>query len=89
MGVLSSEVLTGETVELLQLMIRNRCVNDGTADRYLTWSARDPEHLIAHEGQPRQLYGTYTEICDALRTATGREPQFDRPNDIRHESSGN
>ena len=60
-------------------------VNDGTADRYLTWSARDPEHLIAHEGQARQLSGTYTAICDALRTATGREPQFDRPNDIRHE----
>jgi acetylornithine deacetylase/succinyl-diaminopimelate desuccinylase-like protein len=30
-GVLSAEVLTGETVELLQAMIRNRCVNDGTA----------------------------------------------------------
>ena len=25
-----SDVLTGETVELLQQMIRNRCVNDGT-----------------------------------------------------------
>ena len=31
-GVLSAEVLTGETVELLQAMIRNRCVNDGTAE---------------------------------------------------------
>ena len=30
-GVLTAEVLTGETVELLQAMIRNRCVNDGTA----------------------------------------------------------
>jgi hypothetical protein len=26
------ESLTGETVELLQTMIRNRCVNDGTAE---------------------------------------------------------
>ena len=32
MGALSSEILTGETVELLQEMIRNRCVNDGTAE---------------------------------------------------------
>ena len=31
-GVLPAEVLTGETVELLQQMIRNRCVNDGTAE---------------------------------------------------------
>jgi acetylornithine deacetylase/succinyl-diaminopimelate desuccinylase-like protein len=31
-GVLSAEVMTGETVELLQEMIRNRCVNDGTAE---------------------------------------------------------
>ena len=32
MGALSSEILTGETVELLQEMIRNRCVNDGTTE---------------------------------------------------------
>jgi len=32
MGVSSAEAMTGETVELLQAMIRNRCVNDGTAD---------------------------------------------------------
>ena len=25
-----SDTLTGQTVELLQQMIRNRCVNDGT-----------------------------------------------------------
>ncbi len=31
-GVLTAEVLTGETVELLQAMIRNKCVNDGTAE---------------------------------------------------------
>ena len=27
-----SDGLTGETVELLQALIRNRCVNDGTAE---------------------------------------------------------
>ncbi|HZX56536.1 MAG TPA: M20/M25/M40 family metallo-hydrolase, partial [Ilumatobacteraceae bacterium] len=32
MGVSSAEAMTGETVELLQAMIRNRCVNDGTAE---------------------------------------------------------
>ncbi len=26
------DALTGATVELLQVLIRNRCVNDGTAD---------------------------------------------------------
>ena len=32
MGVSTAEAMTGETVELLQAMIRNRCVNDGTAE---------------------------------------------------------
>ena len=32
MGVSSAEAMTGETVELLQEMIRNRCVNDGTPE---------------------------------------------------------
>jgi len=32
MGVSSAEAMTGETVELLQAMIRNKCVNDGTAE---------------------------------------------------------
>ena len=36
MGVSSAEAMTGETVELLQAMIRNRCVNDGTAGVRLT-----------------------------------------------------
>ena len=84
-GTISAVPLPPRQAGIVRPTFNPLVVNDGTADRYLTWSARDPEHLIAHEGQPRQLYGTYTEICDALRTATGREPQFDRPNDIRHE----
>ena len=84
-GTISAVPLPPRQTGIVRPTFNPLVVNDGTADRYLTWSARDPEHLIAHEGQPRQLYGTYTEICDALRTATGREPQFDRPNDIRHE----
>src|SRR5882672_9817264 len=81
-GTISAVPLPPRQTGIVRPTFNPPVVNDGTADRYLTWSGRDPEHLIAHEGQPRQLYGTYTEICDALRTATGREPQFDRPNDI-------
>lgn len=59
-------------------------VNDGATDRLLTWRDRDPVHLLP-EAEPRQLFGTYTVICDALRRASGREPQFDRLDDIRHD----
>jgi hypothetical protein len=60
-------------------------VNDGETDRHLTWASRDDAlpHLV--EGEPRQLFNTFIAVCDALRTTTGREPQFDAPNDIRHE----
>ena len=47
-GVLPAEVLTGETVELLQLMIRNRCVNDGTAES--GFESRNAELLASFLG---------------------------------------
>jgi hypothetical protein len=37
--IVSSDGLTGQTVELLQALIRNACVNDGTADV----GPRDPQ----------------------------------------------
>ncbi len=59
--------------------------NDGQQDRHLTWASRDPAVAQLVEGEPRQLYGTFIRVCDALRLETGREPQFNAPNDIRHE----
>jgi len=60
-------------------------VDDGAGNRLLTWESRD--HGLPHlvEGEARQLFGTFIAVCDALRHATGREPQFDAPHDIRHE----
>jgi hypothetical protein len=60
-------------------------VNDGEGDRHLTWASRDEAVALLPEGEARQLYGTFVGLCDALRGETGREPQFDAPNDIRHE----
>jgi hypothetical protein len=60
-------------------------VNDGEADRLLTWAARDPAVALLPEGEPRQLYGMFIGLCDALRVETDREPQFDPPNGIQHE----
>lgn len=51
----------------------------------MTWRDRDPEVHALNEAEPRQLFETYTTICDALRRASSREPQFDPPKDIRHE----
>jgi hypothetical protein len=60
-------------------------VHDDEIDRHLTWaSSGDPNHLLTEE-QPRQLLQSFVGVCDALRAATGREPQFDSPRDIRHE----
>ena len=47
-GVLTAEVLTGETVELLQAMIRNRCVNDGAAES--GFESRNAELLQSYLG---------------------------------------
>lgn len=60
-------------------------VNDGADDRHLTWASRDAAVAQRIEGEARQLYGTFIGVCDALRGETGREPQFDAPNDVRHE----
>ncbi len=60
-------------------------VNDGEADRPLTWASRDPGIALLPDGESRQLFATFTTLCDALRAETGREPQFDAPNDIRNE----
>src|SRR4029077_17803296 len=37
---------TGEVVEVLRGLIRNRCVNDGTADS--GWETRNAELLLGH-----------------------------------------
>ena len=51
----------------------------------VSWRERDPAlHLLA-EDQPKQLLHCYTAVCDALRRESGREPQFDRPDDIQHD----
>lgn len=60
-------------------------VNDGERDRHLTWAARDDGLPQLPEGEPRQLYETFGAVCDAVRAASGREPQFDAPNRIDHE----
>lgn len=60
-------------------------VNDGEADRHLTWAARDSAVALLPEGEARQLYGTFVGLCDALRVETHREPQFDAPDRIQHE----
>ncbi|MEQ1760455.1 MAG: hypothetical protein ABL986_19250 [Vicinamibacterales bacterium] len=51
----------------------------------LIWDARDAQLHRIPETNPRQLYEHFTAVCAALREITGREPQFDSPNDIRHE----
>lgn len=60
-------------------------VNDGQEDRHLTWASRDAAVAQLFEGEARQLYEAFIAVCDALRRETGREPQFDAPNNIRHE----
>lgn len=60
-------------------------LNDGEAERHLTWASRDDALPQLPEGEPRQLYGTFVVVCDAVRLASGREPQFDAPNRIEHE----
>lgn len=60
-------------------------VNDGQQDRHLTWASRDGAIAQLIEGEARQLYGTFVAVCNALRRESGREPQFNAPNDIRHE----
>lgn len=60
-------------------------LDDGERERHLTWASRDDALPRLVEGEPRQLFNTFIAVCDALRGATGREPQFDAPNDIRHE----
>jgi hypothetical protein len=60
-------------------------VNDGQATRHLTWASRDHGVALLPDGEPRQLFETFIAVCDALRAETRREPQFDAPNDIRHE----
>ena len=60
-------------------------VNDGETDRHLTWASRDAPVTLLPEGEARQLFGTFVGLCDALRAEAKREPQFDAPNDIRHE----
>jgi hypothetical protein len=60
-------------------------VNDGEAERHLTWASKDNSLPHIPEGEPRQLLGTFVVICEALRADTQREPQFDAPKDVRHE----
>jgi hypothetical protein len=48
-------------------------VNDGDAERHLTWSDRDGAVALLPEGEARQLFGTFIGVCDALRTETNRE----------------
>ena len=67
------------------LEFRPLIVNDGEADRHLTWASRDDGLPHLPEGEPRRLFETFIGLCDTLRGKTNREPQFDAPNDIRHE----
>jgi hypothetical protein len=60
-------------------------VNDGETERHLTWASRNDAVALLPEGEARQLFGTFVGVCDALRAEAKREPQFDAPNDIRHE----
>lgn len=60
-------------------------LHDGEAERHLTWASRDDGLPHLPDGESRQLFGTFVAVCDALRTETQREPQFDAPNGIRHE----
>ena len=78
-----SDALTGQTVELLQQMIRNQCVNDGTvrvrpgdADqrrrcaRYLEGSGLDVE-VYEPDGAPRAARASWP----ASRAPTRRRPR--------------
>ena len=53
-GVLTAEVLKGETVELLQAMIRNKCVNDGTAQS--GYETRNADLLRTYLGSTDSAY---------------------------------
>jgi hypothetical protein len=64
-------------------------MNDGEANRHLIWTSRDSRIALLPDGDSRQLLGTFIGVCDALRADTGREPQFDAPNDIRNETVWN
>ena len=55
-GTISAVPLPPRQTGIVRPTFNPLVVNDGTADRHLIWSTRNPEHLIAHEGQPRQLY---------------------------------
>jgi hypothetical protein len=62
-------------------------VRVGNDDRYFSWRGRDADavHLVPREEELRQLFEAYMRICDAIRRDSGREPQFDLPNDLRGE----
>jgi hypothetical protein len=52
---------------------------DAGGKRLFSWRGRDPLHLIEGEEPPMQRLGYYTILCDALRAASGREPEFAAP----------
>ncbi len=55
---MTSPAITGETVELLQTLIRNRCVNDGTPELGRRGAQRRRARDVPRRRRPRRRSGT-------------------------------
>lgn len=57
-------------------------LRQGGAERHFSWVGRGAVHLVPQEEPARQLYDFFTPLCDEIRLASGKEPQFDLPNKL-------
>jgi hypothetical protein len=60
-------------------------VADGGRARLFSWRGRDPVHFLTEE-PAAQLLEFYVPLCDALRSETGREPEFCTPDRLSGET---
>ncbi len=70
-----SDALTGQTVELLQTLIRNRCVNDGTAESGHETRNSDVLHqFLGTTGLDVQTFGPSPERQSLVARIQGTDP---------------
>ncbi|MDP2290073.1 MAG: M20/M25/M40 family metallo-hydrolase [Actinomycetota bacterium] len=70
-----SDALTGQTVELLQTLIRNRCVNDGTAESgHETRNTEVLHQFLGTSGLDVQTFGPSPERQSLVARIQGTDP---------------
>ena len=71
----SESALTREAIELLQVMIRNECVNDGTEDTgHESRNADVLRHVIEGTGLDVQTYEPYPDRASVVARIEGSDP---------------